>query len=275
MKNALKTIFKNSFTTAVGKYCREHKSTLIASGTIGFSLANTVTVFKNSPRIHQIIFDTKDALEAANNDEEKKTIYKVALKELLPLVAPIIIFQAGTIATVIIAKKDSDKKDRYISELTSAAAVASQVIEEYKVFQKEAEKQLGEEGTAKVRDAITASNGVQVVENVNLAPGEIIFRDPYCGHVFKGTKDTVRLACERMVQEARDNDNACAVLNGEYYGTLGIPDDTVLGEKYGYYADSCTFSVTPQFSATEVEVNGTTMPAYDVWLYPSPEFIDD
>lgn len=273
-KNFLTPVLQNKVVSTVTKYCSTHKSALLATGTIGFSCATTAVVFKNSPRIHAIIWDTRDAIEAANNEEEKKAIYKAAFKELAPLVAPIIIFQTGTIVTVLIAKKDSDNKDKKIAELSAAVSVASQAIEQYNQFQKEAEEQLGEKKLNKVRDNITASNGKIMCENIDLGPGEIIFKDVYSGHVFKGTKDTVRLACERMCNEAKDNDEAVVVLTGEYYDTLGIPYNE-LGSKFGYYAQSSSFSVSPHFAATEAEVNGTTMPAYEVWLSPSPEYIDN
>lgn len=274
MKNFLEPVLKNKVVSTITKYCTEHKSTLLAGGTIGFSLATTGVVFRNSPKIHQIVWDTKDALDAANTEDERKSIYKAALKDLAPLIAPIIIFQSGTIACTIITKRDSDKKDKYIAELTSAAAVASQAIEEYKLFQKEAEEQLGEKKLTKVREAITAQNGEIIADNIELNSGEVVFRDRYCGHIFKGTKDTVRLACERLSSEIKDSDNACAVLNGEYYSTLGIADVAELGDKFGYFAENDRLDVSPQFIPTEILVNGTLMPGYEVWLSPSPDYIE-
>ena len=110
---------------------------------------------------------------------------------------------------------------------------------------------------------------------MEVAPGEFIFRDHYCGHIFKGTKDTVRLACERMCNEAKDNDYGMAVLNGEYYRTLGVPDDAELGDRWGYYAENDRIDVTPQFTLKEFYVNGTMIPGYEVWLTPSPEYLDE
>lgn len=273
-KNFLTKVVENKAVSTFTNYCSTHKSTLLLGGNIAFSVATTATVFRNSPMIHNIIWDAKAAINGANNEEEKKSIYKATIKALFPLVGPIIIFQAGTIATAIITKKDSDKKDKKIAELASAAAVATQVIEEYSQFQKEAEEMLGEKKLQKVRENITANSGEVVVENVELAPGEIIFRDHYCGHVFKGTKDTVKLACERLSAEIKDDDLACAVLNGEYYRTLGLPDDCELGDKFGYYSENDRLYIQPNFIAKDIYVNGTLMPGYEVWLSPSPEYVD-
>jgi len=272
-KNFLAPVIENKAVTSVTKFCSDHKTTLLAGSTIGFSITTTAIVFKNSPMIHQIIWDTRDAVEAANTEEEKKMIYKAAIKDLAPLVAPIIFFQAGTIVTTIMSKKDSDKKDVRIAELTSAAAVASQAIEQYQLFQKEAEAQLGEKKLAKVREAISAKDGEKIID-LEVGPGEFIFRDHYCGHIFKGTKDTVRLACERLSNEAKDNDYGVAVLNGEYYRTLGVPDDAELGDKWGYFAENERIDVSPQFTLKEFYVNGSMVPGYEVWLTPSPEYVD-
>lgn len=273
-KNFLAPVLNNKTVSSVTKFCTDHKSTLLAGGTIGFSITTTAVVFRNSPMIHQIIWDTRDAVEAANSEEERKSIYKAAIKELYPLVVPIIFFQTGTIITTIMSKKDLDKKDSRIAELTSAAAVATQAIEQYQLFQKEAEEQLGEKKLTKVREAISTKEGEEIID-MEVAPGEFIFRDHYCGHIFKGTKDTVRLACERMCNEAKDNDYGMAVLNGEYYRTLGVPDDAELGDRWGYYAENDRIDVTPQFTLKEFYVNGTMIPGYEVWLTPSPEYLDE
>lgn len=274
-KNFLKKVTENKAITAVTNYCKAHKSTLIAGGTIGSSLATTAIVFRNSPRIHEIIFDARAALESANNDEEKKSIYKATIKELTPLIVPILLFQTSNIVLTIIAKNDSDKKDRQIAEITSAVAAASQVIDQYEVFKKEAESELGEKKLNKVLNKVTESRGnIIVCDNLDLGPGDIIFRDVYSGHVFKGSKDTVRLACERMSNEAKRDDTGCVILGGTYNETLNIPD-SILSNKFGYFADGSDFEVTPYFAPTEAEINGSTVPAYEVWLRPEPSYIDD
>lgn len=275
MKNFLAPVLENKAVTTVTKYCTTHKSTLVAGGTISLSLASTAIVFRNSPMIHNIIWDTRDALECANNEEEKKAIYKAALRDLLPLVGPIILFQGATIAMAIISKKDTDKKDKQIAELTSAVAVASQVIDQYETFKREAEAELGEKKLTKVREKITESRGPIVVDSIEPAAGEFIFRDAYCGHVFTGSKDTVRLACERLSNEIKDSMDCYAVLNGEYYQTLKVDSNTQLGDKFGYVAENDRLDIIPQFVSTEVELpDGTKVPGYDVYLYPEPEYVD-
>lgn len=275
MKNFLAPIMKNNVVSSLSNYCVNHKSSLLATGTIGSSIATTAVVYRNSPLIHAIIWDTRDALDAANNDEEKKAIYKAAIKSLALLVAPIIIFQAATVATVIITKKDSDKKDKLIAELSSAAVASAQIISEYEQFKKEAEAQLGEKKLAKIEETVNAKKGEVVDVDLQTCPGEFIFRDVYCGHIFKGTKDTVKLACERMHNEMVDTMDSAVFLNGEYYQTLGVDDTTICGEHWGYFVEFDNNCIRPEFIATEIEVNGTKVPGYNVHLYPEPDYINN
>lgn len=275
MKNFLEPVLKNKVTSSISNYCTLHKSSLLATGTIGFSLSTTAVVYKNSPMIHDIIWDTRDALDAANNDEEKKAIYKAAIKDLTPLVAPIIILQAGTIVTTIVTKKDSDKKDKLISELSSAAVASAQIISEYEQFKKEAEAQIGEKKMTKIEETVNAKKGEVVDIDLHTGPGEFIFRDVYCGHIFKGTKDTVKLACERMHNEMVDTMDSAVFLNGEYYQTLGVDDTTICGEHWGYFVEFDNNCIRPEFIATEIEVNGIKVPGYNVHLYPEPDYINN
>lgn len=275
MKNFLAPVLENKAVTTVTKYCTAHKSAIIAGGTIGSSLATTAIVFKNSPLIHDIIWNTREAIAAANNDEEKKCIYKAALKELAVPVAEIIIFQSATIALTIYAKKDSDKKEQRIAELSSTVAAATQIIDQYETFKREAEAELGEKKLTKVREKITESRGPIIVDNIEPASGEFIFRDVYCGHVFTGSKDTVRLACERLSNEIKDSMDCYAVLNGEYYQTLKVDCNTMLGDKFGYIAENDRLDIIPQFVSAEVELpDGSKVPGYDIYLYPEPEYVD-
>ena len=229
--------------------------------------------------IHQIIWDTRDAIEAANSEEEKKSIYKAAIKELAPLVGPIIFFQAGTIVTSIIAKKDSDKKDVRIAELTSAAAVASQAIEQYKLFQKEAEEQLGEKKYTKIMDEAFKDQEVDGRRFTALAsegaPGEILMIDKYSGRPFWSTTEKVQFAAKELGRMFSPNGGYDQVSINDFYDLIGNNDLTPneLGERFGYFGEYQS-EVSAHFADTHfVFPNGTTIPAFEMYLYPEPDYI--
>jgi hypothetical protein len=278
-KNLLTPVLENKVVSSVTNFCSVHKSALLAGGTIGFSLTTTAVVFRNSPMIHQIIWDTRDALEAANSEEEKKSIYKAAIKDLVPLVGPIIFFQAGTIVTSIIAKKDSDKKDVRIAELTSAAAVASQAIEQYRLFQKEAEEQLGEKKYAKIMDEAFKDQEIDGRRFTALAsegaPGEILMIDKYSGRPFWSTTDRINNVAKELGRMLSPEGGYDQVSINDYYDLIGNNDLTPneLAERFGYLQYSAT-EINAHFSDTHfVFPNGTSIPAFGVYLYPEPDYI--
>ena len=280
-KNFLAPVLENKAVSSVTRFCTAHKSTLLAGGTIGFSITTTAVVFRNSPMIHQIIWDTRDAVEAANSEEEKKLIYKAAIKDLTPLIAPIIFFQTGTIVTTIMSKKDSDKKDKRIAELTSAVAVASQAIEQYQLFQKEAETQLGEKKYAKIMDAAYKDQEVDGRRFTALAsegaPGEILMIDKYSGRPFWSTTEKVQYASKELGRMLSVGGGYEQVSINDYYDQINNNDLTPneLGERFGYISDCISgLDINAHFSDTHfVFPNGTSIPAFEVYLYPEPDYI--
>lgn len=135
----------------VMKFYILHQSAILTGGTIGFSLATTVTTIRNARGIIETIDAAKQMIAEAKDDNEKHNIYVATIKRLAPQAIPIIIFQSATIACAITAKKQSDKK---ISNMTEALTLANNAIAGYKAFQKEAEEALGEEKAKEVKDAV-------------------------------------------------------------------------------------------------------------------------
>lgn len=281
-KNFLAPVLQNKVVTTVANFYSEHKTTILAGGTIGFSITTTAIVFRNSPMIHQIIWDTKDAIDAANSEEDKKSIYKSALKELAPLVAPIILFQTGTIVTTIMSKKDSDRKDSKIAELTSAAAVATQVIEQYQTFQKEAEAQLGEKKYAKIMDATYKDqefDGRKFSDTpLEGAPGEVLVIDKYSGRPFWCHTSKIENAASELGRMLYAGGSDQVTIN-DFYDLINNNNLTPneLGERFGYIADmgyDMAGDITARFSDTHyVFPNGTKIPAFELYLWPEPDYV--
>ena len=281
-KNFLAPVLENKAVSSVTRFCTAHKSTLLAGGTIGFSITTTAVVFRNSPMIHQIIWDTRDAVEAANSEEEKKLIYKAAIKDLTPLIAPIIFFQTGTIVTTIMSKKDSDKKDKRIAELTSAVAVASQAIEQYQLFQKEAETQLGEKKYDKLQKDISKDTVVDGRRFTAIAsegaPGEVLMIDAYTGKPFWSTVEKCQYAAHELSNMLRSGSELVTV--ADFHEGINNPDlisDTeTLTSKFGYVEGGYgTDDISAKFADTHYRFpNGTTIPAFRVYLYPEPACIE-
>lgn len=286
MKNFLAPVMKNkvvnAVTSNVSKFYIAHESAILTGGTIGFSIATTAVTYQNSDKIHYILREASKMLDVCENDDQKKQVYTSTLKQLAPLVTPILIFQAATIGCAVFAKKQSDKR---IAELAGALTVAQQAVSYYQTFQKEAEEALGEKKYEKLQNDIYKNQEIDGRRFTNVAsegaPGEVLMIDKYTGRPFWCTTQRVSLAVEeaRRIITPDDNGNVrnSLVTVDDIYGLIGNLDLTnetsELATRFGYPAGENDFSA--RFADTHyVFPNGTIIPAFMFYLYPEPGCID-
>ena len=134
------------------KFYMKHQSVFLTGQTIGFSITANILAIKNGKEIINTIDIAKECVYKTETKEERINIYTQAFKDLVPLLAPIIFFQAASAYSVIKMKKSSDKQ---ISDLTEALAVTSNALASYKAFKMEAEKELGDEKSKEIKEAVT------------------------------------------------------------------------------------------------------------------------
>ena len=135
----------------ISSFAIKNKRTLLMVGAIGTSVTTTFVTFENAPKIQEIIKDTKSLVATARDEDDKKQIYRTAIKELAPLVLPIILLQSSTIGFSVMGKVAADNQ---LADAASALAVANNTIASYRAFQKEASKELGEAKTDKILNSI-------------------------------------------------------------------------------------------------------------------------
>lgn len=140
--------------SVISAWAINHKGTLLPVGATITSWSATVIAVRNSRRILSTIDDARDILSHENNSETRKKIYIDILKELTPLVAPILILQATSTGLIIAMKKDSDNKDKQIAELTAALGIANNAVTQYQLWQKEAKAQMSDEEREAVDKAV-------------------------------------------------------------------------------------------------------------------------
>lgn len=262
----------------VSKFYVEHESTVLTCGTIGFSTACTWVTYINAPKINNAIFEAKAALEQCNYKEERAQVYKLFLKELAPLVAPIIIFQSATIGCAIFSKKQADKK---LAEAAGALSIAQAAIAQYQSFQKEAEEALGEKKYEKLQSDIYKNQEVDGRRFTALAsegaPGDVLMIDKYSGRPFWSSTDRVVNAARELSRMIGRNGSEDIATIDDFYGLIGNPDLTAqeseLATRFGYAAGMDDISV--KFADTHYRFpNGTVIPAFEVYLYPEPACLD-
>lgn len=284
MKNFLAPVMQNkvvnAITSNVGKFYIAHESAILTGGTIGFSIATTAVTYHNSDKIHYILREAAKMLNVCENDDQKKQVYTSTLKQLAPLVTPILIFQASTIGCAVFAKKQSDKR---IAELAGALTVAQQAVSYYQTFQKEAEEALGEKKYEKLQNDIYKNQEVDGRRFTAIAsegaPGEVLIIDKYSGRPFWCTTDRIENAAREYSRRLTPSGGYDQQSINDLYELIGNSDltPTDLGEKFGHIADYDFNSqeVSAHFVDTHyVFPNGTRIPAFEMYLYPEPAYID-
>jgi len=272
--------FISKVAGTVGSFYINHESLILTTGTIGFSLATTAVTYKNAARINEVLYNGKCALSICNSEEEKKSIYRTMLMDLTGLVAPIIIFQSATIACSLFSKKQYDKK---LAEAAGALSIAQAAIAQYQSFQKQAETALGAEEYEKLQQNIYAPQEVDGRRFTAIAsegaPGEVLIIDKYSGRPFWCTTDRIENAAREYSRRLTPSGGYDQQSINDLYELIGNSDltPTDLGEKFGHIADYDFNSqeISAHFVDTHyVFPNGTCIPAFEMYLYPEPAYID-
>lgn len=235
----------------ISSFAIKNERTLLMVGTIGTSVGTTALTFKNTPKIQEIINDTKNLVATARDDDDKKQIYGTALKELAPLVIPILLLQTSTIVLSVRSKVTADNQ---LANAASALAVANNTIASYQAFQKEASKELGEAKTNKILNGIEEKDlekHPQTKENTTKtyipsnATANMIFKyyDTLGGRYFYSEKSPSTVTAEFMsllvdlkqgkYSNYNDRGNAFLPLNDIYrlFGSAIL--ETSIGDEYG------------------------------------------
>lgn len=277
-------VLGNKIVSEVGKFYLAHESTILTGGTIGFSMATTAVTYRNADKIKSILKDAsyilQDLKEQNAPKEQINEFYKQMLKELTPLVLPIFIFQAATIATACISKKRTDKIEARLAETAGALTVAQAAISQYQSFQKDAEQALGEKKYEKLQSDIYKNKDFdgRLFSDTPLegAPGEVLMIDKYSGRPFWAHTFRIESAASELSRKLSGGGYDQVSIN-DYYDLIDNNNLTPneLAERFGYLADTVwTDEITPKFADTHyVFPNGTRIPAFEVYLYPEPDYI--
>lgn len=269
----------NKVIGEIGRFYINHESAILTTGTIGFSWAATCITMKNATEVHYILADCRDALQNCNTKEERNQVYSITLKELFPLIFPILLLEGASTACAIFSKKQYDKK---LAEAAGALSIAQAALTQYQLFQKETEKALGEEKYLELQDDICKNIDVDGRRFTTLttegAPGEMLFIDKYSGRPFWCHESRIKFATERLsVALSEDNGTYDGVISiNDWYDEIQNPDltRTELGDRFGYLAKVEKNGISYRLSDTHfIFPNGTRVQAAEVYLYPEPDYI--
>lgn len=261
-----------------------HNGIILECGTIGFSMASTWAALKNATKIQEVMREAHAALATCNTKNERSDVYKLFLKELTPLVLPILIFQTATIGCAIASKKQLDQKNQKIAELAGALSIAQSAVAQYQTFTKEAEEALGEKKYEKLQNDIYKNTDYDGRRFTSIAsegaPGEVLLIDKYSGKPFWCTTAKVEFAARELSRRLTTGYEQVTI--DDWYDIIGNKDLMSEGEEgslarmFGY--------VEGGFAADDISArfidrhyifpNGTKIPAFMVYLFPEPACLD-
>lgn len=280
MKKLLAPVMQNKVVNTIvsesSKFYIAHESVILTGGTIGFSIATTAVTLKNAREICNVLDNAKLALANCTSKEQKNRVYAITLKSLAPLVTPIIIFQAATITTAVLAKKQSDKR---ISELAGALSIAQQAVTYYQNFQKQAEESLGEKKYHKLEKEI-AENTVYEASaspvNTKQSDDDQLIYEPVTGQLIWSNPDRLDLSWVKYREALKEADEVFVPFSDTFFDKIGADSSVAAAEVFGYYnEDAIRMDDHLYLEGTKVRVNGKEMSALKMVYYPSVRFFGE
>lgn len=181
--------------------------TLLMAAAVGGVVATAVFSFKAAPKAKDIIEGKRKDLESIPDDdkETKKTVVIETVKELTPVVAPMVISGGMTIACIIFAHSVNYRRQL---ALTAAYNIADASLKEY---QESAKKIVGPKKLQQIKDDVFQK---RIEENppskntiVLSGNGDMLCCDSFTGRYFRSNPEAIRKAVNELNMR----------LMGEYY----------------------------------------------------------
>lgn len=276
----------NKVTGPVARFGSAHSTGIATAIAISSNIASNVIIYKNSPEIHDIIYEARLEIEMIKgadweDDEERdeiRDVYVDTLKRLAPLVGPVIILQATSIACQVGLAVKADKQSKQIAKLTAGISVANAAIEEYNLFRNEAKKVVDEEKIKEVDKTISEEvkskvKGTEVKEEIRIKSGEKLYLDKWTGRKFSSNKSKIDMGVRLLEARVHDISDDEPVRLNDWLNILGLGDTdacSYLGwPKDKYNTVSFSYYIHGEGVSTEDDVESVLT----VTLYPAPEVL--
>lgn len=210
VKIAKNEIVKHS-VDSISKLILEHENTVLTGSTITFNAIGIMLTYRNSPKIHKIIEDTREDLKLVEDEASKKKIIKASFKDLTPLIVPILISFGVSTGSAIANQKKYEAK---VATMTAALSLAQSTITEYNAFSEEVKKEIGEEKYQEIKKEISQEKAEQnFPTNFQIEMGDVLCYFPDWDIFFSSTEAKIEAAFEHVNMVLGSNG-----MNGKGYG---------------------------------------------------------
>lgn len=244
--NKLTTLANNAF-----KFADEHKREFMLGSAIAGTILTAVTSWRAGVKAEKILEKQKVKMEGLKAfeesdpelyQEEKRKVTIDTVKELAPVVAPVVLSAGGTIVSVIGGYKVASNQ---IAVLSSLYSMSEKAYADYKGKTKEL---IGPKKEQEISDSVNAD---KIAANppignyiIQTGHGSVLCYDDYSGRYFYSDPEYIR----KVVNDINEQ------LHGDYYVSLndfferlGL-SNCKLGEDIGFCEEDGNLSVA--FSAT-------------------------
>lgn len=212
-KAATKELAKAALTDTK-TFIVKNQRTILTAGSIIFEYAAIYEAVKQADELREIIEDIRFQLDLAKG--ARCTRQKIIQDGMRRLAKPVSkIFVPALLSTICIIKNDRDSK-KAMAEYAAQVGALTAALDEYKIFERNAKDELGEEKFAKIKaDSAIEYHEINGYGNANVIvrPGEFLTYLPDFGVFFSSTEDKINNAFEHL-NDVLKNDGC----DGKSYG---------------------------------------------------------
>lgn len=230
------------------------KSPAILTGLALVGLGITVyKAYKAGPKIEKILLEKKEDLKDCNSNDKsaKRQVIKEAVKEIVPVAAPVVVMTMATGGCILGAQTISSKR---IAVLSAGYAMAERSVKDLneKMTEILGEKKAKSIKDAIVKDRLAESGPIDEGKIIITGNGDVLCKDIYSGRYFRSNAEKIRQAIAELSADCM-SDNYVEL--NELYGILGIPQ-IPLGSDFGWNSDDLIRGMLPITISAQVSENG-------------------
>lgn len=208
-------------------------------------IATAIAAYKAGPRAEKILAEKKKDMEYVDQNDKvaKRTVMKETVKELVPVMAPVIIMGGATCACIIGSNNISSKRIALLSAAYSMSETAVKDLNQKMV------EVLGEKKALSVKDAVMkeklAKDGPVDTKGVIIGgSGDVLCKDSFSGRYFKSNAEKIGQAKARLSLNAITD---MYVSLNDLYEEINAPglEPIPRGNEFGWNVDDLEHGVLP------------------------------
>lgn len=223
----------------------------------GLALAGLcVTVYKAykaGPKIDKVLQEKREDLKDTDPEDKaaKRQVIKEAVKEIVPIAAPVVVMGAVTAGCILGSNKISSMR---LAVMSAGYEVARGSLDD---VNKKMQEILGEKKTREVRDAIVkekidCDGPVDEKTVIVTGNGDVLCKDLYSGRYFRSNADKINRAIAEVSVQVRDE---MEVGLNDLYSAIGIPS-IPMGDDLGFVAEDAIRGTLPITISAQLSEDG-------------------